>query len=728
MLILPRLTVLLAFLGALFGQSAARFGDAIEDKVSDSRFRNMGQAYISQFEIVDSTTKFQVVLEDTLNEPEYWVVDFQQYGAEGLTAVDTQTGSIHPENTGECSSVIFSAPYQEENVTVGYYFSDQGNFVSRNVSLTDNQIDGSGANKRLFTSYQRGSNFTEPDSDGNDIQRRNYVLSFDDDFGYFFNCTDTNGMNIWEFSNTTDTIEFRTTIYFTNVRPVDPTDGTKGMSWVTSSVDLFYRLNRVAIVNFIVSSIALVKPVLDFVIIDLYFPPATPTIPDTKKVSIEMQFQTTIESPNGELLALYNSTSFKYLPKNETAASFINFDLGYDFPNGTQQCQYVGTARCRQIWNFNFVLELDVVVTDDDMPIDATGTFKFLFAKYQCNDPTEKKPIDCIEMNVDPLTISLEVTIQTVVQVVDSTSDTPTIQLVSLTGNNGEDLRSGGGRRGVNHLEPVSIVVQYFPEFLRRDFDLELTLFMVCKSNLLSSDAGCLSAPQAQRYVAYSNANFQFAVETDNNGDSTTVTYDSSSLTNDNKVQKLTTNAYDSTNEVYNMGFTNTALSQDRLTYTITTVFRLVQKPSARRRRAIAARTQLILTSSLDGDVERMARGLMAYGLPRARTRRDIMEAVADPQGHIYTLTFNGCPANSTFNAGTYHCQCDRESERYSTESFTCQGPKSLPPGLAPVDVVEDLQEPDSGRMPSSGISTAPDSALFYAVLTVWFTGFLCLL
>ena len=48
-----------------------------------------------------------------------------------------------------------------------------------------------------------------------------------EDFGFFFNCTDTSGSNIWKYSETQDTIEFRTTIYFTNVRPVDPADGTK---------------------------------------------------------------------------------------------------------------------------------------------------------------------------------------------------------------------------------------------------------------------------------------------------------------------------------------------------------------------------------------------------------------------------------------------------------------------------------------------------------------------
>ncbi|XP_038055217.1 uncharacterized protein LOC119727422 [Patiria miniata] len=730
MLVLPRLPViLLAILGALVRCSTARFGEEIDDKVTDTRFKNMGQAYISQFEIDDSNTKFQVVLEDTLNEPEYWVVDFQKYGVDGLTAVDPKTGNIQPENTGECSSVIFSDATYQDSGNTGYYFTDEGNFVTRNVSLLTNETTGVGPNKRLFTSYVRGSNFTEPDSDGNDIQRRDYTLSFNDDFGHFFNCTNSNGLNIWQFSNTTDTIEFQTTIYFTNVRPVDRTDGTKGMSWVTSSVKLYYRLSRVAIVNFIVSSIALVKPVLDFVIIDLYFPTATPTVPDQEKASIELQFQTTIESANGELLSLLNSTSFKYLPKNNTAKSFINFDLGYDFPNGTQQCQYTGTARCRQIWNFNFVLDLDVTVTDDDMPIDATGTFQFTFAKYQCNDPTEKNPVDCTPMNVDPLTISLEVTIQTVVQVVDSTKDRPVIQLISLTGANGEDLRQGGDRRGVNHLETVSIVVQYIPEFLRRDFDLELTLFMVCKTAVPESSSyneivGCLQVSQAQRYVAYLSSDFYYAVEgTDAEGQPKTFTWGPSDLAGDNKVQTLSTNSYDSANAVYNMGFLNTALSQQRLTYTITTVFRLVQKQVVgRRRRGIAAPAQEMVTVVLGGDrADQMARALVPYGLPRSRTRRDIMDAVAKPQAHIYSVLFNGCPENSTYNEDIYHCVCDKPNEDYDSETYTCLAPKSLT-GDIPLVNVGDVQEPGLSSSPASAALT---SAMFYVVMAMWLPGYM---
>ena len=45
------------------GESEAAFGQTIDDKVTDFRFKNMGEAYISEFEIVDSKANFEVVLE-----------------------------------------------------------------------------------------------------------------------------------------------------------------------------------------------------------------------------------------------------------------------------------------------------------------------------------------------------------------------------------------------------------------------------------------------------------------------------------------------------------------------------------------------------------------------------------------------------------------------------------------------------------------------------------------
>ena len=72
------------------------------------------------------------------------------------------------------------------------------------------------------------------------------------------------------------------------------------------------------------------------------------------------------------------------------------------------------------------------------------------------------------------------------------------------------------------------------------------------------------------------------------------------------------------------MTFINTALSQARLTYTITTVYRLVDKTSGRRRRHIHDDNQILVKNEL----------VHPYGETLARTRRDLMEAAAYPQGN----------------------------------------------------------------------------------------------
>ena len=65
--------------------------------------------------------------------------------------------------------------------------------------------------------------------------------------------------------------------------------------------------------------------------------------PEPNRASIEIQFQTTIESPGGELLALYNATSLQYIARDQVAGenSSLNLDLDYIYPDGPQQCQYV---------------------------------------------------------------------------------------------------------------------------------------------------------------------------------------------------------------------------------------------------------------------------------------------------------------------------------------------------------------------------------------------------
>lgn len=54
-----RLFVLFIFIGF----SSAEFGESIDDEVIDERFRNVGQAYVKEFEIVDDVVTFSVVVE-----------------------------------------------------------------------------------------------------------------------------------------------------------------------------------------------------------------------------------------------------------------------------------------------------------------------------------------------------------------------------------------------------------------------------------------------------------------------------------------------------------------------------------------------------------------------------------------------------------------------------------------------------------------------------------------
>ena len=57
-----------------------------------------------------------------------------------------------------------------------------------------------------------------------------------------------------------------------------------------------------------------------------------------------------------------------------------------------------------------------------------------------------------------------------------------------LPGASNEDLSYGTGSRGVAHKEYVDLRVKFSPAFLRKDYDLFLLLFMVCKGEEYASD------------------------------------------------------------------------------------------------------------------------------------------------------------------------------------------------------------------------------------------------
>ncbi|KAJ8028380.1 hypothetical protein HOLleu_30593 [Holothuria leucospilota] len=635
-----RLLVLFIFIGF----SSAEFGESVDDEVVDERFRNVGQAYVKEFEIVDDVVTFSVVVEDTIGEPEVWIVDFEPYNLQqNNLAVEYDTGDIIPANTGPCSNIVNQAGFVHQVFGPGYYFSDDGNFEDRTISRSDILDAENTGVKRLFTQYERGDTYPDTDIRGESVTRRDYTLTFNGDFGFFFNCTTTSHESIWSFSNTTQLVEFRTIIHFTNVRPMDPLDGTEGFSWVSSSAELIYRLSRIAIVNFILSSTALVKPVLDYVIIEPYI---VKGLPVAGKAHIEINFRTTVESTEGELLSFIQGTLGYQSRDNITV-----LDQVLEGTYGTVHCIYDVATQCQQLWQFKLVLDVSDHVILDGVPVDATGTFSFSFKLNNCSDPLFDPPSDCTENDIDPFFISMEITIQTVVEVLDSEKDRPSITLLSLNGENGEDLRGGSseGRRGVNHLEKVTMKVQYQPELLWTDFDLDLMLFMVCKGNQTENPGGCLDVETSQRYIAYYHPEFIYQYETNDETpvvrlfNITSIESEWNPDGNETTQQMLSFHGYDTDTHIYEMQFINTALSQNRLEYTITTVYELVEKSQRRRRNLNGMSQQLALHSF------------------HQRFRRDIWDEAELPQGHIVSLESIGCPENSTYEDRT--CTCDNKGE-----------------------------------------------------------------
>ncbi|XP_071846845.1 uncharacterized protein [Apostichopus japonicus] len=682
------------------GGARAQFGASISDEVADERFRNVGQAYVKKFEIVDDETKFTVVLEDTVGEKEYWVVDFEPYNMNtSKLAVEESTGDIIPANTGECSSVIGEGGFDHIAFGPGYYFSDLGNFEEMNISRDEILNADQNGLKRLFTHYRRGQTYSDNDIRGEELQRQDYTLAFDGNFGFFFNCTNSHSQSIWEFSNTTQTVEFRTTIHFTNVRPVDPLDGSEGSSWVSSSAELIYRISRIAIVNFILSSTALVKPVLDYVIIGPYIENVLP-IPG--KAHVEIHFRTTVESTEGELLA-YILDTFEYNSRD----NITTLDQVLEGSYGTVQCSFDVLTQCEQKWYFKLVLDVSDHVAEDGVPIDATGTFGFSFQLHNCSDPTGSPPSTCSEKAIDPFFISMEITIQTVVEVLDSEKDSPRIELFSLQGENGDDLRGGTneGRRGVNHLEEVSMKVRYQPEFLRDDFDLKLMLFMVCKDDKTENVAGCLDVETSQRYIAYYDTEFIYEYTTDGENVTRFNLTDIESEWNPNgnatTQQMLSYHGYDRDTSIYQMDFTNSALSQVRLEYTITTVYELIEANTRRKR------SQSI--------VPQEESELMIYNFHN-RERRDIWTAVQESQANTVSLESLGCPDNSVFE--DQQCLCVIEGEGYDLNTFSCQP-------MDTEEVVEQIDEEDSNEeeqaIPSSSPSRMASCVMFLSAILICF-------
>nr|BAJ41227.1 egg coat matrix protein [Apostichopus japonicus] len=673
-----RLLILTIFL-SFFSQTFAVFGDDISQDNEDNRFAEMGQVTKNTFDITDGQVELIFDVQDTKNIDELWILDFEPYRFDEFALpVNELTGELILNNTGDCSSV-----YE----TVQWTFFNDSYFRDRNEAQL--------STKNLFTSFVSGENY-----DGDGI--RTDQIIYRGTIASFFECKKSDEeSDVWVQTNTSsdDEIEYRTKVYATNVRPKDPADNEAGVSFVQSHIELIWRLSRQAISNFIISSTAVLKPVIDFARVSAIFDGQGEPIPEETR--LHLRFTTILDSD--EQIVSYNSSGTQFTPDNPlhglkeivyeptpTLDAAPVCDRQLDVGTGTQ-------FQCHQTWNFIFVLDIDTASqTKNFVPIDASGTFDFFFDVYSC-DLTQNvlDKATCNKIDPAPAKVSTLITIQTTVFITDKEDDQVSILLVSLKGANNDEL-SGVAARGVAHKEDVTLQVKFSPALLRKDYDLDLMLFMVCKGEQYAGEnflQGCLQAPISERYVAHKASEFLYTVLS--NTSTALATYTVANLTDD-YLQPLTSQGYVTTDEegedlsvpYHEATFKNVALSAESSNYTITNVYKLIDK--ARRRRRVAPEHWIIARHAIrSGYITASSYSTTTYF---DRPKRDIDDSLADSHGARLSFGAVGCPEGAWHDEDLLDCICP-ENTMYSLTSFQCE------PALDDVQVVadEEVAEVDRG-------------------------------
>ncbi|XP_071793026.1 uncharacterized protein [Asterias amurensis] len=676
---MARLLFGLVLVVLLVRMSKAGFGDDISQDNEDNRFANMGQVTKDSFDVESGVVTLQLNVQDTEGIKEIWILDFQPYRFNiDAMPVNELDGQLMMDQTSECSSVYETASWND-------YFND--------TYFTDKDSTGL-ASKKLFTQFTRGS----LNGDG----FRDNKITFTGDMGLFFTCKDSiNEDFIWQMTDITDDeIEYRTKLYTTNVRPKDPLVSTGGISFVQSHIELIWRLSRSVLTKFLISSTALIRPILEFARVTAVYDALDRAVPTQS--ALHIRFRTVVDSDT-QMLS-YNTDSLVYDPDNTNHG--INA-IDYQ-PDGTldaaPDCEFKldeGTQtqlQCQQTWEFKLVLDVDTSgQVDNRIPVDASGTFEFYFTLYGCEKTNnEFDKATCQQVGTDPAKISALITIQTTVFIQDMEDDQVTIILQSLTGAENEDLSYGTGSRGVAHKEIVDLKVKFSPALLRKDYDLDLLLFMVCKGEEYASDTyaqGCLEAPSSDRYVAHRDGSFSFIPRVSNENGTTLLDEYNSSHVAEDTYQPLESQEYLREDEsgqalavpVHQSKFVNVALSGESAVYTITTVYRLVERlqvPLRKRRATLPKMHDVILSKSVWG----RTRTGKSTGTIIERHSRDVEDSARDTHGHAVPFTTMGCPEDSEHIQEELDCRCPVGKE-YSLKTFEC-----LEPG-AEVDVEEETNE-----------------------------------
>lgn len=316
-------------------------------------------------------------------------------------------------------------------------------------------------------------------------------------------------------------------------------------------------------------------------------------------------------------------------------------DLEHLDVSHTPTCDFTDApGQCTQQWYYKMVLNVDETSVTNDKPIDATGNFQFKYETYKCDDlkTTPNSADTCELLDVPDAIISHEVTLQSTVQLIDGEEDSPSLVVKQVYGKDNSINLVGGYKPGVSHLETVTVEIAFFPEFLRSRLELDLTLFMVCiGSSYKDQTHGCLMAPESERYAAYVADDFYYEKTVESGP---VEILDQSSFPA--SAQVLESQEYIHEDELYRIRFINKALSGQTRDYTITTVFKLVERNERRKRDIV---------------------------------RRDLESSSKEPQIASVAVLDKGCPKTAIHDPVNLDCLCQVPGYIYSKEILDCALP-----------------------------------------------------
>ncbi|XP_071824271.1 uncharacterized protein [Apostichopus japonicus] len=371
------------------------------------------------------------------------------------------------------------------------------------------QTENRTGSKNLFDVYQRG----EYDENGTRVD----VMSYQGTMGRWLECLRSDGSMVWQYVIHTTDITYTTVMYATNVRPLPVTedDGPDSIiAYVQTNIKLAWTLSRIAILNFVIASQSIYTPKMivtvgrvivefDFAIVEPYV--TEDGTADPSRTHLEMGISTYTPLANTSLLVFMGEDFMSY--EAEMAGNTMTEILQYPptIIEDTPGCSYQKVGYCRQKWEFEFILELNMTLLSEEKPMDASGVFTFQYDSFYCEDLIPHG--GCTPHGLPLWNVSADVTLQTVVDVVDEDMDVVAVSVVEMTNDKGEDLRGGSG---VKHMENVTLEVNISPAFLRDRYMLELDLFMVCIGEGHSeSTQGCLGATDTERYTAFVADDFE---------------------------------------------------------------------------------------------------------------------------------------------------------------------------------------------------------------------------